>query len=150
MTTARKHLCQFGTLKYQQADGLNTVLPFGLRKINALRTLTTESLAVLIPFCAQKINHAGGVYQGVNVISKNPIFVNRLNLLNGNGFIFGVSGSGKSMAAKREEISILLADPNADVFLIDPNASTRPWWALSAARLSAYQRHATAISTRWI
>ena len=126
LTTARKHLCQFGTLKYQQMDGLNTVLPFGLRKINALRTLTTESLAVLIPFRSQEINHSGGVYQGVNVISKNPIFVNRKALLNGNGFIFGVPGSGKSMTAKREEVSILLADPNADVILIDPEREYTP------------------------
>jgi len=126
LTTARKHLCQFATLKYQQMDGLNTVLPFGQRKINALRTLTTESLAVLIPFRAQEINHAGGVYQGTNVISKNPIFVNRLNLLNGNGFIFGVPGSGKSMTAKREIISILLANPNADVIVIDPEREYSP------------------------
>jgi type IV secretory pathway VirB4 component len=126
LTTARKDLCQFASLKYQQADGLNTVLPFGLRKINALRTLTTESLAVFIPFRAQEINHSGGVYQGVNVISKNPIFVNRKNLLNGNGFIFGVPGSGKSMTAKREEVSILLADPNADVILIDPEREYTP------------------------
>jgi hypothetical protein len=126
LTTARKHLCQFAVLKYQQMDGLNTVLPYGIRKINALRTLTTESLAVLIPFRAQEINHSGGVYQGVNVISKNPIFVNRKNLLNGNGFIFGVPGSGKSMAAKREEVSILLADPNADVILIDPEREYTP------------------------
>lgn len=42
LTTARKHLCQFAVLKYQQMDGLNTALPFGVRKIDALRTLTTE------------------------------------------------------------------------------------------------------------
>lgn len=126
LTIARKHLCQFAALKYQQMDGLNTALPFGLRKINTLRTLTTESLAVLIPFRVQEINHSGGVYQGVNVISKNPIFVNRQNLLNGNGFIFGVPGSGKSMTAKREEVSILLADPNADVILIDPEREYTP------------------------
>lgn len=126
LTTARKHLCQFATLKYQQADGLNTVLPFGLRKINALRTLTTESLAVLIPFRAQEIHHKGGVYQGVNIFSKNPIFVNRQNLLNGNGFIYGVPGSGKSMTAKREIVSIMLANPNADVIVLDPEREYTP------------------------
>lgn len=47
LTTARKHLCQFAVLKYQQMDGLNTALPFGVRKIDALRTLTTESLALI-------------------------------------------------------------------------------------------------------
>ena len=46
---ARKNLCQLSTLRWQQMDGLHTALPFGPRKINALRTLTTESTAVLIP-----------------------------------------------------------------------------------------------------
>ena len=39
LTTARKNLCQFAILRYQQQDGLNTALPIGHRKINALRTL---------------------------------------------------------------------------------------------------------------
>ena len=55
LSVARKHLCQMATLKWQQVDGLNTVLPYGIRKINALRTLTTESTAVLIPFHTQEI-----------------------------------------------------------------------------------------------
>ena len=38
LTTARKHLCQFGVLKFQQVDGLNTVMPFGVRKIDTFRT----------------------------------------------------------------------------------------------------------------
>ena len=50
LSVARKHMCQLATLKFQQLDGLNTVLPIGARKINAFRTLTTESLAVFIPF----------------------------------------------------------------------------------------------------
>ncbi len=47
LTIARKHLCQFGVLNFQQLDGLNTVMPFGTRKIDAFRTLTTESLRFL-------------------------------------------------------------------------------------------------------
>lgn len=46
----RSHGCQFAAMKYQQEDALNTVLPYGLRRINAMRTLTTESTAVLLPF----------------------------------------------------------------------------------------------------
>ena len=60
LTVARKHLCQMSVLRWQQKDGLDTVLPYGLRKIQALRTLTTESTAVLIPFKAQEIMQAGG------------------------------------------------------------------------------------------
>ena len=48
LTTARKHLCQFATLRFQQVDGLNTVMPFGTRKIDAFRTLTTESLTATV------------------------------------------------------------------------------------------------------
>ncbi|KKC47804.1 TraE family protein [Paenibacillus sp. VTT E-133280] len=119
LTTARKHLCQFSTLSYQQMDGLNTVLPYGLRKVHALRTLTTESTAVFIPFRAQEIMHPDGIYYGQNVISKNMIVANRKQLLNGNSFILGVSGSGKSFAAKREIVNQILASDD-DIILIDP------------------------------
>lgn len=119
LTTARKHLCQFSTLTYQQMDGLNTALPYGLRKIHALRTLTTESTAVFIPFRAQEIVHPGGIYYGQNVISKNMIIANRKQLLNGNSFILGVSGSGKSFTAKREIVNQMLASDD-DIILIDP------------------------------
>ncbi len=61
------------TLKWQQVDGLNTVLPYGIRKINALRTLTTESTAVLIPFHTQEIMQPGGIYYGQNAVSKNML-----------------------------------------------------------------------------
>ena len=118
-TTARKHLCQFSTLTFQQMDGLNTALPYGLRKIDAIRTLTTESTAVFIPFRAQEISHSGGIYYGQNVISKNMIIANRKLLLNGNSFILGVSGSGKSFTAKREIVNQILASDD-DIILIDP------------------------------
>ncbi|OPY59766.1 MAG: AAA-like domain protein [Pelotomaculum sp. PtaU1.Bin065] len=119
LTNARKHLCQFSTLTFQQMDGLNTVLPFGLRKIDAIRTLTTESTAVFIPFRAQEISHSGGIYYGQNVISKNMIIANRKHLLNGNSFILGVSGSGKSFTAKREIVNQILSSDD-DIILIDP------------------------------
>ena len=37
LTTARKHLCQMSVLRWQQKDGLDTVLPYGLRRIQAIR-----------------------------------------------------------------------------------------------------------------
>ena len=129
---ARKHLCQLSTLNWQQAEGLVTVLPLGLRRIDALRTLTTEALAVLMPFKAQEIRHQGGVYYGQNVISKNLILANRWELLNANGFVLGVSGSGKSFTAKREMVGLALAAENGDggvpddIIVIDPESEYRP------------------------
>ena len=117
LTTARKHLCQFAVLKYQQMDGLNTVMPFGTRKIDAFRTLTTESLAVFIPFRVQDIYHENGIYYGQNVISKNMIIADRKQL--------GVSGGGKSFAAKNEIINLILSS-DADVIIIDPEREYSP------------------------
>ncbi len=120
LSTARKHLCQFSILRWQQMDGLNTAMPFGVRKIDTLRTLTTESLAVFMPFKVQEINHENGIYYGQNTISKNMIIADRRQLLNGNSFILGVSGSGKSFTGKNEIVSVMLRDPNADIIIIDP------------------------------
>ena len=124
-STARKHLCQLSTLNWQQADGLVTALPLGLRRIDALRTLTTEALAVLMPFKAQEVRDQGGVYYGQNVISKNLIIANRKELLNGNGFVLGVSGSGKSFTAKREMVNLALSTED-DIIVIDPESEYRP------------------------
>ena len=125
LTTARKHLCQFGVLKFQQLDGLNTAMPLGVRKIDSFRTLTTESLAVFIPFRVQDICHTNGVYYGQNVISKNMIIADRRQLLNGNEFILGVSGGGKSFTAKNEIINQMLSG-DSDILLIDPEREYTP------------------------
>jgi len=126
ITTARKHLCQLGVLKYQQLEGLNTTLPIGHRKIKALRTLTTESLAVFMPFRVQEIQDSTGIYYGQNMISKNMIIADRRKLLNGNSFILGVSGSGKSFTAKEEITSIMLREKDADIIIIDPENEYSP------------------------
>ena len=119
ITTAGKYLCQLATLKFQQAEGLNTALPAGMKYINAMRTLTTESLAVLSPWCAQEIMHPGGIYCGVNAITGNLIIVDRKSLINGNGFILGVSGSGKSLFAKLYVIALFLST-NDEILILDP------------------------------
>ena len=121
LTTARKHLCQMSVLRWQQKDGLDTALPYGLRRIQALRTLTTESTAVLIPFRAQEILQNGGIYYGQNAVSKNMIVADRRKLLNGNSFRLGVSGSGKSFSAKEEIVSIALST-NDDILILDPES----------------------------
>lgn len=121
LTTARKHLCQMSVLRWQQKDGLDTALPYGLRRIQALRTLTTESTAVLIPFRAQEILQNGGIYYGQNAVSKNMIVADRRKLLNGNSFRLGVSGSGKSFSAKEEIVSIALST-NDDIQILDPES----------------------------
>jgi len=119
LTTAQKHMCQVAVLKYQQFDGLNTVLPIGTRKINAFRTLTTESLAVFMPFKVQEIMEKGGIYMGENAISHNLIMCNRANLMNQSSIILGVPGSGKSFFVKLL-IWFLILNSEDDLMLCDP------------------------------
>ena len=125
LTTARKHMCQMAVLKYQQLDGLNTVLPIGTRRINAFRTLTTESLAVFIPFKVQEIMDEGGIYFGENAISHNLIMCNKAKLLNQSAFLLGVPGSGKSFSAK-ELITFLILNTEDDILICDPEGEYAP------------------------
>lgn len=125
LATARKHMCQMATLKYQQFDGLNTVLPVGVRKINAFRTLTTESLAVFMPFKVQEIMDKGGVYYGQNAISNNLILCNKANLLNQSAWLLGVPGSGKSFCAKGIMVPTIL-NSDDEILICDPEGEYAP------------------------
>ena len=113
-------MCELSVLKYQQLEGLNTVLPYGIRNIEILRTLTTESLAVLMPFRVQEIMQENGIYYGQNTISKNMITINRSQSINGNSFILGVSGSGKSFITKENIAFIRMKHPDSKIIAIDP------------------------------
>ena len=62
---------------------------------------------------------SGNIRDCLYVISKNMIIADRRQLLNGNEFILGVSGGGKSFAAKGEIINQMLSG-NADIIIIDP------------------------------
>ena len=119
LSVARKHMCQLATLRFQQFDGLNTVLPIGSRRIDAFRTLTTESLAVFMPFKVQEILDKGGIYFGENAISHNLIMINKENLLNQSAFLLGIPGSGKSFSAK-ELIIFLMLNTDDDILICDP------------------------------
>ena len=125
LSIGREHLCQFSTLRYQQEDGLNTVLPYGLRRIKALRTLTTESTAVLMPFRAQEIQDPGGMYYGVNAVSKNLLICDRKRLISPHGFYLGVSGSGKSVAMKSTIANVALGTDD-DIIIIDAEREYGP------------------------
>ena len=122
---AKGRHCQLAVLKWQQADGLNTALPFGVRKIDCFRTLNTESLAVFLPFQTQEIMDQGGIYYGENAISHNLIMCNKENLLNQSAFLLGVPGSGKSFSAK-ELITFLMLNTDDDILICDPEGEYAP------------------------
>ena len=107
------------TNQFMQREALNTILPIGVRQIETMRTMLTNSLAGLVPFNVQELNDEGGNYYGINQVSKNINVGNRKKLINGNGFVFGVPGSGKSFFSKMEMGSVFLKGED-DVIVIDP------------------------------
>ena len=122
---AGRHMCQIVPLRFQQLDGLATVLPSGVRRIDALRTLTTESLAVLTPFKVREILDAGGTWFGENAVSRNPILVDRERLVNQSSILLGVPGSGKSFLVKELVVTLLL-NTDDDVIICDPEGEYVP------------------------
>ena len=125
-TIGRTMVLDIRKLLGQQELGLNSALPLSYNQLNIKRSLTTESAAVFMPFTNQELNdRKGGMYYGQNAISHNLIMFNRRNLKNGNGFIFGTPGSGKSMSAKQEMMTVLLSSDD-DVIVIDPEGEYYP------------------------
>ena len=103
----------------KQRESLNTALPIGVRQVDTMRTMLTQSLAVLMPFNVQELNDKQGCYYGINQVSKNINIGNRKKLINGNGFVFGVPGSGKSFFCKMEMGNVFLSG-NDEIIVIDP------------------------------
>ena len=104
-----------------------------------------------MPFRAQEIQDPGGLYYGVNAISKNLLICDRKRLISPHAFYLGVSGSGKSVAMKNTIANVALST-NDDIIIIDPEAEYRPLveggrWA---ARSLKSPRTASIISIRWI
>jgi len=109
----------FETHIWNQLDAFKTSLPVACRYVDTMRTLFTQSLAAFMPFNVQELHHADGQFYGINRISGNGIFGNRKKLINGNGFVLGTTGAGKSMESKQEMAQVKL-NTNDDIIVIDP------------------------------
>lgn len=123
MSIARKYMCVLVPLAFssRQMDGLSSVLPIGSNKLEIVRTLLTESVAVFIPFRAQEIVDIGGIWFGQNAITNNLILCNKARLMNPNAFQLGVPGSGKSFLTKEQIVFLALATDD-DIIICDPEA----------------------------
>ena len=117
---ATNYLAPLKTLLFQQEDGFNASLPLCCNSLHIKRLCTTETASVFIPFTSQELHQKNGVYYGNNQTTNNLILYSRVSGRNHNAIFFGESGSGKSMMAKNEMISVLLRNPDARVYVIDP------------------------------
>ena len=72
-------------LRWQQKDGLDTVLPYGLQNPSHPYPDHRKHRCA-DSFRAQEIMQTEGIYYGQNAVSKNMIVADRRKLLNGNSF----------------------------------------------------------------
>ena len=119
-SAALGNLCQMASFKFEQWDGLKTVLPFGGLKVSTYRTLNTESLAAFMPFRTQEVQDPEGNCLGENAVSGNLIIVNRDRLVNQSAVIMGTTGSGKSTQAKWDLLASLLRRKKDRAIICDP------------------------------
>lgn len=125
-TCASECLVELTELRWQQWEGLKNCLPMGWNDLQLQRTLTSESVSVFTPFYSTELKDKYGIFMGLNLISKNPIFFDRKRLSNSNGVIAGISGSGKSYLTKLVIEETLCQNPNDLVIIIDPQNEYSP------------------------
>lgn len=123
---ANKNLITVMPLNLQQELGFDTTLPLGYNRIYTQRLMTTESVSAIIPFDVKEVRQKKGIFYGLNASSKNMIIYDRCSNLNPNGCILGMPGAGKSFEAKCEIISNLLARPDDEIYVIDPEREYTP------------------------
>lgn len=117
---AAEMLVEMKPLLWQQLKGLQNILPLGHNTLQFQRTLTSEATAANVPFNSKDFNHEKSLYYGVNLVSKNAIFCDRKQLINGNGCVLATSGAGKSFNVKTLIEQILIRYPSDDVCIIEP------------------------------
>lgn len=121
-----EHLISIYNLDWQQLEGIQNCLPFGWNSLQIQRSLTSESTAANIPFNTKDLMHKNSIFYGINLVSKNPVFCDRKNLLNGNGCVLATSGAGKSFSIKIIIEQVLLKYAQDEVIVIDPQGEYTP------------------------
>lgn len=96
---------QMRTLCFRQIEAFKTTLPTGLPPIRGFsRNVTTGGLATLFPIANPDLTHPSGIYLGRNLFTGAPVFIDSFAvpkyLNNQHIVIFGIPGSGKSVALK--------------------------------------------------
>lgn len=88
--------------RYQQMEGLQSILPRGEDKLAQRRNLDSSSAALTFPFMSSELVQESGILYGVNKSNNSLVILDRFSLHNANSIVFAQSGSGKSYATKVE------------------------------------------------
>jgi type IV secretory pathway VirB4 component len=106
------------TARYQQLEGLQSVLPRGEDVLGQKRNLDSSSAALAFPFMSSELVQEDGILYGVNNSNNSLVILDRFSLNNANSIVFAQSGSGKSYASKVEILRQLMQ--GTKVIVIDP------------------------------
>lgn len=109
---------------YQQREGFNSCLPYGLDQIQIHTPINTESLSSIFPFVSFDLSSNEGILYGVNRHNNSLILFDRFSLENSNFVVFAKSGSGKSYMVKTEVLRQLML--GVDSIILDPENEYRP------------------------
>ena len=104
--------------RYQQVEGLQSVLPRGEDILNQKRNLDSSSAALTFPLMSSELVQESGILYGINKSSNSLVILDRFSLNNANSIVFAQSGSGKSYATKVEILRHLMQ--GTKVIVIDP------------------------------
>ncbi len=109
----------------RQMEVLVTGLPTGVRQMHLMRTMQTQNLAALMPFCTKDILDHNGLWVGKNKYSNQAVIMDRMNLANMNALILGISGSGKSATEKLFILQAMLRYSKHRFIFIDPQGERK-------------------------
>jgi conjugal transfer ATP-binding protein TraC len=104
--------------RYQQLEGLQSILPRAEDILNQRRNLDSSSVALTFPFMSSELVQETGILYGVNKSNNSLVILDRFSLHNANSIVFAQSGSGKSYATKVEILRQLMQ--GTKVIVIDP------------------------------
>ena len=104
--------------RYQQIEGLQSILPRSQDQLNQRRNLDSSSAALAFPFMSSELVQESGILYGINKSSSSLVILDRFSLHNANSIVFAQSGSGKSYATKVEILRQLMQ--GVKVIVIDP------------------------------
>lgn len=104
--------------RYQQLEGLQSILPRGDDELRQKRNLDSSSAALAFPFVSSELVQENGILYGINKSNNSLVILDRFSLHNANSIVFAQSGSGKSYATKVEILRQLMQ--GTKVIVIDP------------------------------
>jgi len=106
---------------FRMADGIKSMLPIGIDALEARREFLTSSLCATFPFLYPVDSRGKGTFFAHERNTLNPLFIDFDSMSNKHFFVLGISGSGKSYAAKFLLMQHMLAR-EAKIYILDPNA----------------------------